>query len=442
MTLTGARACSFEGVRQLLCARLELFEQAHVLDRDHGLVGENLGKLDLLVGERTHLRPGDGDGADGNTFSEHRYRKHSAVAVTGRVSFCGGELGVRLSQQIGDMHHGAVDKYWRVLLPCRGRAEALQIRWDRSVVSGYPVPIAFDTQDVSIAGAAQLHGDFWRSAIQHRLQVRRRAADDSQDLAGRSLLLQSIGQRLVRSCSSLNNRTFSIAITAWSAKVFTSVICLSENGTGSFLLPTDTPMGVPSRTMGTASDASVPKLVGARDALSKFLLRRLLQIRHVQNRVVQQGATHHEISTNRSVRSKRTGAVCRSCCNREVIALDQIHRAVGVAAQPRHICRYGVDHRLQIGRGTAHHAQDLAGRGLLFQRFGERRVALPELVEQPHVLDGDDSLVGKRLDQRDLLVGERARTSLCRRDGEGSNQLILLEHRHGYLGASLLASPA
>ena len=34
----------------------------------------------------------------------------------------------------------------------------------------------------------------------------------------------------VRACTSSNSRTFSIAITAWSAKVSTSSICLSVNG--------------------------------------------------------------------------------------------------------------------------------------------------------------------------------------------------------------------
>ena len=34
----------------------------------------------------------------------------------------------------------------------------------------------------------------------------------------------------VRACSSSNSRVFSMAITAWSAKVLTSSICLSVNG--------------------------------------------------------------------------------------------------------------------------------------------------------------------------------------------------------------------
>ena len=39
----------------------------------------------------------------------------------------------------------------------------------------------------------------------------------------------SVSSRL-RLCSSLNRRTFSIAMTAWSAKVFSSAICLSVKG--------------------------------------------------------------------------------------------------------------------------------------------------------------------------------------------------------------------
>ena len=35
-----------------------------------------------------------------------------------------------------------------------------------------------------------------------------------------------------RACTSSNSRTFSIAITAWSAKVVTNSICLSVNGKG------------------------------------------------------------------------------------------------------------------------------------------------------------------------------------------------------------------
>ena len=47
-----------------------------------------------------------------------------------------------------------------------------------------------------------------------------------------------------------------------------------------------------------------------------------------------------------------------------------------------------------------------AGRRLLLQRLREVAVARLQLLEQPHVLDGDDRLVGEGLEQRDLLVRE------------------------------------
>jgi hypothetical protein len=43
-----------------------------------------------------------------------------------------------------------------------------------------------------------------------------------------------------------------------------------------------------------------------------------------------------------------------------------------------------------------------------------------ELREQPHVLDGDDRLVGKGLEQLDLLVGEQP--DLGSRDGDRSER--------------------
>ena len=49
----------------------------------------------------------------------------------------------------------------------------------------------------------------------------------------------------VRARTSSNSRTFSIAITAWSAKVVTSSICLSVNGLTTARSETMTPIGNP-----------------------------------------------------------------------------------------------------------------------------------------------------------------------------------------------------
>ena len=50
------------------------------------------------------------------------------------------------------------------------------------------------------------------------------------------------------------------------------------------------------------------------------------------------------------------------------------------------------------------------------------------LVEQPHVLDRDHRLVGEGLQQRDLLVGERAGVGRGRRDA--ADRPALAQQRH------------
>ena len=68
----------------------------------------------------------------------------------------------------------------------------------------------------------------------------------------------------VRSCTSLNSRTVSIAITAWSAKVEISSICLALNGRAASRVSVMTPIGTPSRSSGTPSMArKLPTLLAS-----------------------------------------------------------------------------------------------------------------------------------------------------------------------------------
>ena len=55
--------------------------------------------------------------------------------------------------------------------------------------------------------------------------------------------------------------------------------------------------------------------------------------------------------------------------------------------------------------------------------------ALAQLVKQPGILDGDDGLLGENFHQLDLPVGEGPDFLMI--DDDGSNQVIVLEHRHG-----------
>jgi len=62
----------------------------------------------------------------------------------------------------------------------------------------------------------------------------------------------------LRVWSSLNNRTFSIAITAWSAKVLSSATCFSVNNPGVARVTEMTPIALPSRSIGACMIARNP----------------------------------------------------------------------------------------------------------------------------------------------------------------------------------------
>src|SRR5262245_25057196 len=95
-------------------------------------------------------------------------------------------------------------------------------------------------------------------------------------------------------------------------------------------------------------------------------------------------------------------------------------RVAGIA-QARSVFSHGVQHRLDVRRRAGDHAQDLAGPGLLCE-------TLLQLVEQPHVLDGDDSLVGKGFEQLDLHRSEWANVDTTR--GQRANKFPLLTKRY------------
>src|SRR4029079_4931106 len=56
-------------------------------------------------------------------------------------------------------------------------------------------------------------------------------------------------------------------------------------------------------------------------------------------------------------------------------------------------------------------------------------VQVVEIIEQSCVLDGDDGLCSKILDQLDLLVRER--TDLLSKECKCTDELVFLEHRNG-----------
>jgi hypothetical protein len=87
--------------------------------------------------------------------------------------------------------------------------------------------------------------------------------------------------------------------------------------------------------------------------------------------------------------------------------LSQKNQApLGLAQRGRGLdqCR---EHRVKIERRAADDLEHVGGRGLLLQRFTQVLRARLNLLEQPHILDGDHGLVGEGLEQLDVMVDER-----------------------------------
>jgi hypothetical protein len=59
--------------------RLQLVERPHVLDGDHGLVGEGLEQRDLLVAERHDLGAAGRDRADSDAVAKQRHAQRRSI---------------------------------------------------------------------------------------------------------------------------------------------------------------------------------------------------------------------------------------------------------------------------------------------------------------------------------------------------------------------------
>ena len=68
----------------------------------------------------------------------------------------------------------------------------------------------------------------------------------------------------------------------------------------------------------------------------------------------------------------------------------------------------GVEDRLHVRRRAADDAEHLGRCRLMLQGLAQFCVALLHLLEQSHVLDGDDGLVGEGFEELDLPVRERS----------------------------------
>src|SRR5262245_44918599 len=89
------------------------------------------------------------------------------------------------------------------------------------------------------------------------------------------------------------------------------------------------------------------------------------------------------------------------------ISVKPVRCAEHPAAKRYGAAYYAVEDRLHVRRRAADDAQNLGGGRLLLEGLGQVAVAGLQLLEQADILDGDDRLIGKRLEELDLRLGER-----------------------------------
>ena len=161
------------------CLALERFlrfvKQAHVLDRDHRLVGEGLKQRDLLFGERPVFLAPDHDDADRRVLAQERHREHRAIpARCRRQDRCLGIASLtHLLLDILDVDGAALED--RAAADAAGDERmnlGLRRRRQRAEMRNAPQTIRVDAPDDGVVGFAQARGAFG-DRIEHRLHVGR-----------------------------------------------------------------------------------------------------------------------------------------------------------------------------------------------------------------------------------------------------------------------------
>ena len=184
-----------EGLRQLLIARLESGDEPGVLDGDQRLVGEGLQELDLLAGEGHGLGAPRHHPADGLSLAQHRHG-HDVPHRPQRGE--GGQPVLRIALHVRDLDDRAVQDRAadRAVSPRRARKGA-RVHLDglafetmlREQVDPLPVELE-DPAELAVAEAHRALGDH----VEDSLHLRRRARDRAEDLAGRGLMRQGLGE--------------------------------------------------------------------------------------------------------------------------------------------------------------------------------------------------------------------------------------------------------
>jgi hypothetical protein len=265
--------------------------------------------------------------------------------------------------------------------------------------------------------------------VEHRLRVSRRTGDDPEDLRRRRLLLQRFGQVLVPALQLLEEP---------------HILDRDDGlvGEGPHQLDLFIAEGLDLRPpdRDDSDDGGFPEHRDGEDCADLFaaLTRSPTvfgvrqDVRDVNDPAFEDGSPDRGLPTRQvgvplhdlnELRGRPVG----SRLPIEFAVRSEDGALVG-AAEPHRAFDERFQHGLEIERRAADDLQDLARRGLLFQRLGQLAIAGLEFLEQPHVLDGDDRLIGEGLQERDLSGRERLDDIPA--DHDGSERCSFPQERH------------
>jgi hypothetical protein len=371
----GHRRLPIERFREFRIARPQFFEQPHVLDGDDGLVGEGLEESDLLVGEQPGLSAARSGRANGHALPHHGDAEDRAKAPPPRVLAAFGKLR-RLGLQVGEVDRPRLEDRAPTDRPTAQRHGE---RRNRAVMGGRVELVAVAAKDDGVECLAQPSGAF-RQRVEHRLDVRRRATDDAQNLARRRLLFESV-LRLLEDPRVLEGDDGLVGEGVQEGDLAV------RKGPGSKPSDGDGADHVPVLQQGDTESASKtrhPRQV-ADGAFRIIRQKRNVHDRPGQDRPAERAA---------SVRSDRKRAPhgfgsfspeARESGQVHERAIERDHHALMGAGQSHRSLGHGVEHGLNVGRRCGDDPQDLARGRLLRGQFGllasERGNALPKPLD-------------------------------------------------------------
>jgi hypothetical protein len=413
---------------------LGLVEQPGVLDRDGRLVGEGLEQRDLMIRKWRNRAPGHEDGADAAVLPNQRREDHRAAAH----EFSAAPYGARhivSRERIRKVHHALLfnGQPGAGLVVHANGIQRPEFHFARADIGGqvdhFVRPQQIDSDLRAMEQALAALGNLFED----RLRVGHRLADDLQHLGRRSLPLQRL-LRLVEQ-----------------AHVLDRDHCLVGKGLEQIDLALWRLAGLGP---GDAEGAHRHVVLQHRDA--DDAPPRLGDMRQSVLRIGQEVFDRNRLS--RQDRPPGDGALIgrhREQCARLLghlrgpVALgSHVDQATVVAEdggqlrldQPRRAIEDDFEHGRHIGGRLADHPQNLADRGLVFERFAQLGRAFLDFmqrllgfVEQPGVLQRDAHGRHHRLQQALVVLTEPAR-GVVAVERDHADQLIAGEDRHRQRG--------